>query len=225
MTTTLSYQQLEPKSASIPDACVIWLHGLGATADDFIPLIPQLGLPENHAIRFVFPQAPIQPVSINNGSKMPSWFDILGLGLKSEQDEAGIRAAEILLISLIDAQIAAGIASDKIVLVGFSQGGALALHTGLRFQKRLAGIMALSTYLPIADFLEEEKSAINYGLPIFVAHGTKDAVLPIEAAEITCQYLRDVDYAVEERIYPMGHEVCAAEVRDLSAWLVNVLDL
>lgn len=223
MTDTLSYQKLEPKSASKPEACVIWLHGLGATADDFISLIPQLNLPENHAIRFVFPQAPTQPVTINNGEAMPSWFDILGLGLKSEQDESGIRDAEALLTSLIDAQIDDGIASDKIVLIGYSQGGALALHTGLRFQQKLAGIVALSSYLPIADFLEDENSAINYGLPVFVAHGKKDAVLPIEAAEITCRYLRDLDYVVEERVYPMGHEVCLAEINDLSVWLMNVL--
>lgn len=225
MTMTLHYQKLEPKSATKPEACVIWLHGLGATADDFIPLIPELKLPDNHAVRFVFPQAPTQAVTLNNGIEMPSWFDILGLGLKSEQDESGIRAAEELLTPLIEAQIDEGIASDKIVLVGFSQGGALALHTGLRFQKKLAGVMALSSYLPIADFLEDEKSAVNYGMPVFVAHGKKDAVLPLEAAEITCRHLRDLDYTVEEHIYPMGHEVCAAEVADLSAWLLNVLEM
>lgn len=221
--TTLIYKKLEPKSSEKPTACIIWLHGLGATADDFIPLIPQLNMPEDLSIRYIFPQAPTQPVTLNNGMRMPSWFDILGLGLKSEQDESGIRAAEELLTPLIEEQINDGIASERIILVGFSQGGALALHTGLRFQQKLAGIMALSSYLPIADFLEEEKSAINYGLPIFVAHGTKDAVLPVEAAEITCRYLRDLDYPVEEKIYPIGHELCFEEVKDISHWFTQVL--
>jgi phospholipase/carboxylesterase len=221
--TTLTYKQLNPKNETTPDACVIWLHGLGATADDFIPLVPQLSLPKDLAIRFIFPQAPQIPVTLNMGVMMPAWFDLLGLGLDSKQDELGIRSAEDLLAQLISEQIEQGIPSKKIVIAGFSQGGALALHSALRYPKKLAGVMALSSYLPLADFLEEEKSAANYGMSVFVAHGENDAVLPLVAAEMTCRYLRDLDYQVEDHIYSMAHEVCMDEVNDISVWLTKVL--
>lgn len=223
MNNTLTYKKLNPKGDARAEACIIWLHGLGATADDFIPLVPELNLPDDLAIRFVFPQAPQMPVTLNMGTTMPAWYDLFGLGLDSKQDEAGIRSAEVLLAQLIAEQVEDGIPSDKIVVIGFSQGGALALHTALRYQQKLAGAMVLSSYLPIADFLEEEKATENYGLPVFVAHGVKDAVLPLEAAEITCKYLRDLDYQVDDHVYPMGHEVCLAEINDISVWLSRVL--
>lgn len=221
---TLEYQQLNPKECQQePDACIIWLHGLGATANDLMPIVPQLTLPDQFDIRFIFPQAPMQPVTINMGTKMPAWYDISGFGIDSQQDEAGIRATETALVELIDTQIAEGIASEKIVLVGFSQGGAMALHTALRYPKKLAGVIALSSYLPIADLLEEEKTPANYGLPIFIAHGDNDAVLPLQAAHITCQYLKDLDYQVSENYYSMGHEICPSEINDISTWLNKVL--
>lgn len=222
-TSTLNYKKLNPKNTKTPDACVIWLHGLGASADDFLDVVPQLTLPHDIAVRYIFPQAPSMPVTINMGISMPAWYDLYGLGLDSKQDEPGIRSAEELLAPLIEEQVEDGIPSEKIILAGFSQGGALALHTALRFPKKLAGVMALSSYLPIADFLEEEKSSANYGLPIFVAHGEQDAVLPVVAAEMTIKYLRELDYPVVEKFYPMAHELCLEEINDISEWLTDVL--
>jgi phospholipase/carboxylesterase len=217
----LSYKSIEPSNTAT--ACVIWLHGLGATADDFMPIIPQLKLPEELAVRFIFPQANILPVSLNRGFEMPAWFDIYGIALKSRQDEVGIRASETDLLELINAQIEQGILSERIVLAGFSQGGARVLHTALRFPHKLAGAMVLSSYLPIAEFLAEEKSSANQALPIFVAHGECDDVIPMSTAELTCEALQTEQYQLETHFYPMAHEVCGQEIADISAWLQRVL--
>lgn len=202
-------------------ASVIWLHGLGASADDFLPIVPRLKLPQ---IRFIFPQAPVQPVTLNQGYAMPAWYDIYGLDLNSKQDEAGIRKTEQEISALIQREIEQGIPANKIVLMGFSQGGAVALHTALRFTERLGGVMALSSYLPLADFLMEEKHPTNQDLPIFVAHGTQDQVLPLLASELTCEYLEAQNYAVDYHVYDMAHEVCLPEIRDIAAWLQKVLE-
>jgi phospholipase/carboxylesterase len=218
---TLDYLEINPENTA--KATIIWLHGLGASADDFVSIVPQLKLPAELAVRFVFPQAPILPVTINNGYKMPAWYDIYGFDRNSKQDEQGIRNSEEQLAQLINNEINNGIASNRIVLAGFSQGGAIALHTALRFTQKLAGAMVLSSYLPIAEFIAEEKNAANAQLPIFIAHGSDDKVLPLVAAELTREYLQAHDYPIEWHIYPMAHTVCMEEIRDISAWLQKVL--
>lgn len=213
--------EIEPKQSAT--SSVIWLHGLGASANDFVPVIPRLNLPEDHAIRFIFPQAPTQPVSLNQGYHMPAWYDIYGLALDSQQDEKGIRKSEADLAALIAREHERGIALDKIILAGFSQGGAMALHTALRFPHKLAGVMVLSSYLPLADFMADEKHSANATTSIFVAHGSYDHVLPLVAGEMTCEYLRTHNYDVAWHVYDMAHEVCAEEIADISAWLQRVL--
>jgi phospholipase/carboxylesterase len=217
----LDYLEINPKNTA--KATVIWLHGLGAGADDFLSIVPQLKLPESLAVRFVFPQAPILPITINNGYEMPAWYDIYGFDRTSQQDEQGIRNSEELLAQLINNEINHGIPSDRIVLAGFSQGGAIALHTALRCKQTLAGVMVLSSYLPIAEFIAEEKSVENANLPIFVAHGSDDAVLPLTMAQLTREYLQAHDYPIDWHIYPMAHQVCLEEIRDISAWLQKIL--
>jgi phospholipase/carboxylesterase len=217
----LDYKIIEPKETA--NACIIWLHGLGASADDFVPLVPQLQLPLGAEIRFIFPQAPVQPVTLNGGYEMPSWYDIYGLDRDSKQDEPGIRNSEQMLMGLINEQIDLGVPSERIVLAGFSQGGAVVLHTALRFAQKLGGVMVLSSYLPIADFLAEEKNPANSQLPIFIAHGEKDTVVPLLSAELTLQYLQAENYEVDMHLYPMGHEVCLAEISDISQWLQTSL--
>ena len=218
---SLDYLEINPNNTA--QATVIWLHGLGAGADDFLSIVPQLQLPEALAVRFVFPQAPSLPVTINNGYEMPAWYDIYGFDRNSKQDEQGIRRSEEQLVQLINTEINNGISSDKIVLAGFSQGGAIALHTALRYTQKLAGVMVLSSYLPIADFIAAEKSVGNAALPIFIAHGSDDTVLPIVAAELTREYLQAHDYPIDWHIYPMAHQVCYEEIQDISAWLQKVL--
>ena len=217
----LDCQVINPKGDV--KACVIWLHGLGATSDDFVPIVPQLDIADELGIRFVFPQAPTQAVTINLGYEMPAWYDVLGLDKESRQDEAGVRSAESQIGTLIEKQIESGIPSNKIILAGFSQGGALALHTGLRYQKPLAGIMALSSYLPLADVVADEKSDENKATPVLVIHGTEDAVLPLVAGEMTLEYLQALNYDVIYKTYLMAHEVCADEIVDIADWLKQCL--
>ena len=221
MVKKLTYLEINP--ATEPQACVIWLHGLGASAEDFLPLVPQLHLPDSLSLRFVFPQAPLQPVTLNGGYSMPAWYDILGLAFNSTQDELGIRQMQTQLDVLVNREIDNGIASNKIVLAGFSQGGALALHSALRFSQRLAGVMALSSYLPLADFVVAEQGAVNKELSIFLAHGINDTVLPLAASQMGHTFLTELGYSVVFKTYPMAHEVCAAEIVDISKWLQHVL--
>ena len=200
-----------------PQAAVIWLHGLGADGHDFEPIVPELELEQ--PVRFVFPHAPIRPVTINQGMRMRAWYDILQLG-GGPEDEAGLRASQKLTEELIRAQ---GLPASRVVLAGFSQGGAIALLTGLRYPERLAGVMALSTYLPLAGTLAAERSAANRETPLFMAHGRYDDLIPMQRAQASREYLQKLGYAIEWHDYPMPHSVCAPEIADISAFLSRVL--
>jgi phospholipase/carboxylesterase len=200
-----------------PRLAVLWLHGLGADGHDFEPIVPELGL--GVPVRFVFPHAPVRPVTINGGVAMRAWYDILGFDRRAKEDAAGIRASAAAVTELVDREIERGMTSDRIVLAGFSQGGAVALHTALREPRPLAGVLALSTYLPLAATLASERSAANARLPIFMAHGTDDGVLPLQLAETSRGALEALGYAVAWHAYPMAHSVCLEEVGAIGAWL------
>lgn len=212
---------IEIETARNPSASIIWLHGLGADGNDFAPIVPALKLPRA-AIRFIFPHAPVQPVTINGGMRMRAWYDITDGAIRRE-DESGVRASQTLIEALIAREKERGTAANRLVLAGFSQGGAIALQTGLRHSERVAGIMALSTYLPIADKFAAEASKANRDAPIFMAHGSHDPVIPLARAEQSRGLLQSLGYNVEWREYPMPHSVCPEEVSDISAWLVKVL--
>jgi phospholipase/carboxylesterase len=207
-----------------PDTCVIWLHGLGADGHDFEPIVPELRLDPGLNIRFVFPHAPMMPVTINQGFVMRAWFDIRTADISAEADEKGIRASAKMVSKLVDAEIAGGIAPERIVLAGFSQGGAIVLHAGLRHGKKLAGIIALSTFLPLAESLQQEKSAANDGIPILLAHGSADPVVPVALAYETRAALENNGYEVEWHEYKgMAHSVSEQEIFHLAEWLEKVL--
>jgi phospholipase/carboxylesterase len=213
---------VEIETAPSPATSVIWLHGLGADGNDFVPIVGELELPEA-PIRFVFPHAPMQAVTINNGMVMRAWYDILGADLARREDERGVRASQGLVEALIAREKARGTPARRIVLAGFSQGGAIALQTGLRHPGRLAGIMALSTYVPIAESLEAEAHAANRDVPIFMAHGLYDPIIPIAAARRSRDLLQSLGYAVAWHEYPMPHSVGPKELDDIGAWLRRVL--
>jgi len=207
-----------------PDACVIWLHGLGADGHDFEPIVPELRLDPGLNIRFVFPHAPMMPVTINQGFVMRAWYDISSADIGAEPDEKGIRASAELVGELIDGQIESGIAPARIVLAGFSQGGAIVFQAGLRYPARLAGIMALSTYLPLAEALAGEKSADNQDIPIFMAHGSADPVIPVDLAYRSQKKLEQQGYTLEWHEYNgMAHSVSEQEIYHLAEWLEKVL--
>jgi len=208
---------IEITTGESPDLAVIWLHGLGADGHDFGPIVPELrlGLP----VRFVFPHAPVRPVTINGGMAMRAWYDILGFDRQAKEDAAGIRASAAAVTELIERELARGIASNRIVLAGFSQGGAIALQTALREPRPLAGVLALSTYLPLAATLAAERSEANAGIPIFMAHGTADTVLPLSLAESSRRSLEGLGYAVDWHAYSMPHSVCVEEIGAIGAWL------
>jgi len=210
-------EAVEIETGSPPQAAVIWLHGLGADGHDFEPIVPELRLKQ--AVRFVFPHAPVQPVTINQGMRMRAWYDIFQFG-GGREDDKGIRASQALIVKLLEEQ---PVPPEKIVLAGFSQGGAIALQTALRYPKKLAGIMALSTYLPLAATLAAERSAANAQIPIFMAHGQYDDIIPMQRARASREALQKVDYKVEWHEYPMPHSVCGEEVRDISAFLARLL--
>jgi len=219
-------ETIEIETAPNPTATVIWMHGLGADGNDFAPMVPELRLGSAPAIRFVFPHAPMIPVTINNGYVMRAWYDVSygDLEGKSRQaDEKGVRASQAEIEKLIAREVARGIRANKIVIAGFSQGGAIALHTGLRHAAPLAGIMALSTYLPAPHTLPAEAAAANRDIALFYAHGSDDQVIPIAMAETSRQTLSAAGYAVDWHEYPMQHSVCLEEIRDISAWLQTVL--
>ncbi len=205
-----------------PARSVIWLHGLGADGRDFVPIVGELDLPQA-PIRFVFPHAPMQGVTINNGMVMRAWYDIVGGDLARREDERGVRASQGLVEALIARERGRGVPASQILLAGFSQGGAIALQTGLRHPERLAGVMALSTYVPIAATLEAERNAANGDVPIFMAHGTQDPVIPLAHAQASRELLGRLGYPVEWHEYPMPHSVAPAELRDIGAWLRRVL--
>jgi len=216
-------ETIEIESAPNPTAAVIWLHGLGASGDDFAAIVPELDLRGCAPIRFVFPHAPEMPVSINNGYVMPAWYDILTQDLVRREDAVGIQASARAIEALIADQVARGIAPNKIVLAGFSQGCAMALHTGLRHAQRLAGIMALSGYLPLSDTLTAERSPANADTPIYMAHGQVDPVVVLVRAEASRQTLEALGYKVFWNTYPMPHSVHPQEVVDIGRFLQTVL--
>lgn len=215
--------RIEIESAPHPTAAVIWLHGLGADGNDFAALVPELDLTTCPPIRFVFPHAPSMPVSLNGGYVMPAWYDIFGADLVSRQDAAGIQKSARAIAALIDQEVARGIAPEHIVLAGFSQGCAMALHTGLRYPKRLAGILALSGYLPLADTLSAERTDANAHTPVFMAHGSMDPVVVPARGEASRDLLAGLGYPVQWHSYPMQHSVHPREVADISVFLANVL--
>lgn len=200
-----------------PRLSVIWLHGLGADGHDFEPIVDELALRGGY--RFVFPHAPIRPVTINGGLPMRAWFDIFSIERGGREDEAGIAAGAAAVGALIDREVERGAAASRIVLAGFSQGGALALHVALREPRGLAGVLALSGFLPLASSLAAQKSAANADLPVFMAHGRFDPVVGIDLAELGRQRLVEEGYRVEWRTYPIAHQVSAAEIADVSRWL------
>ncbi|MCM2341758.1 dienelactone hydrolase family protein [Rhodoferax sp.] len=221
MTTLLPHIQID--TAPKPSAAVIWLHGLGADGNDFAGLVPELDLTGCPAIRFIFPHAPEIPVTINGGYVMPAWYDILGTDLISRQDAAGIRTSEKAITALIEREMARGIPASRIVLAGFSQGCAMALHTGLRFPQALAGIMALSGYLPLAEHFAAERTAANAHTPIFMAHGSQDPVVAPARGEASRDLLVKLGYPVQWHSYPMPHSLHPREVADIAVFLSQVL--
>jgi phospholipase/carboxylesterase len=214
---------IEHETGPMPTHSVIWLHGLGADGHDFAPIVPELRLPKAKAIRFVFPHATIQPVTINGGMAMRSWYDILTPQLVKREDEAGIRVSEQAILALIARENARGVPSANIVLAGFSQGCAMTLHTGIRAPFKLAGLMGLSGYLPIADLALAEHQSANLNTPIFLAHGTYDPVVAPERADVSRSQLQELGYKVQWHTYPMPHSVCPAEIADISHFLQSVL--
>ncbi|MCJ7557007.1 MAG: alpha/beta hydrolase [Gammaproteobacteria bacterium] len=215
-------ETVECSTGENPDYSVIWLHGLGADGHDFEPIVPELEL-GGLSIRFVFPHAPVRPVTLNGGMPTRAWFDLLDLDRQGRQDETGIRASADQVEALIQRENTRGIGSERIVLAGFSQGGAIALHLGLRRTAGLAGIMALSTYLPLADSLQVEASQTASKIPLFMAHGRQDPVLPFAWGQQARDLLLAGGYAVQWHAYDMPHAVCAQEINDIGGWLRTVL--
>jgi len=213
--------EVEPERAA--DAAVILMHGLGADGHDFESLVAELRLPPSPAVRWVFPHAPVRPVTLNGGLRMRAWFDIVALDRRAPEDEAGIRGSARAISALVRGERERGIAAERIVLAGFSQGGAMALHIGLREGERLAGILALSTMLPLADRLAAEAHPANAAVPIMMAHGSFDPLLPISLGEDSRDLLRSRGYDVDWRAYPMPHSLCAEEVADIRDWLLRVV--
>jgi phospholipase/carboxylesterase len=226
----MSYTTQESSDAVIltpdspPTGAVIWLHGLGADGFDFVPIVNELRLPSSLAARFIFPHATQRPVTINNGFVMRAWYDIKGFGPDRAEDDVGIRESDTVVRKYIDQQIAAGIAASRIVIAGFSQGGAIAFQTALRYPQRLAGVMALSTYLPLRDSVANEASAANRDVPILMCHGLRDPIVPAELGMASRDVLLSLGYQIEWRSYPMEHQVCMEEIVDISNWLQARLD-
>ncbi len=221
--SSLVLPAIELVTSDNPTASVIWLHGLGADGNDFVPVVDELGLPPQLAVRFIFPHAPMQPVTINSGFIMRAWYDVLNQDMSFREDEAGVRRSQQEIEKLITKEKDRGIGASRIVLAGFSQGGAIALQTGLRHSERLAGIMALSSYLPLASTLATEANAANHAVPIFMAHGTADPLIPLPLASLSREHLEQQGYQVEWHQYLMPHSVCQEEIQDIGQWLVRVL--
>lgn len=202
-----------------PTAAVIWLHGLGADGSDFVPIVDELRLPAALPVRFIFPHATPRPVTINNGFVMRAWYDIKGFGPERAEDDVGIRESDGVVRQYIEQQIAQGIPANRIVVAGFSQGGAIALQTGLRYPQRLAGVMALSTYLPLRASVAQEASDANRDVPILMCHGAYDPVVVPQMGETSRDLLQGLGYHIEWHSYPMEHSVCMEEVAQISKWL------
>jgi phospholipase/carboxylesterase len=206
-----------------PQAAVIWLHGLGADGHDFEPIVPELVQPSERALRFVFPHAPVRPVTLNGGYAMRAWYDIIALDRRAAEDASGIRASQAVIAEWIRRENARGIPTERIVLAGFSQGGAMALYSGTRYPERLAGIIGLSCYQLLAARFDAERLPANQATPIFLGHGTQDPVVIPSLGEAACRQLQAAGYAVEWHAYSMPHSVCPQEVADIAAWLRRVL--
>jgi len=216
-------ESLEIETAPNPDAAVVWMHGLGADGHDFEPIVPELRLPATTRIRFVFPHAPLRPVTINQGHVMRAWYDVRALAGVRREDEAGVRQSARQIEALLARERQRGIAPRRIVIAGFSQGGAMALHVGLRYADRLAGLLALSCYLPLANTLPTEASPANRDVPIFWAHGLHDPMIPQAMAEQGRAQLAELGYQIDWHQYPIPHSVSAEEIADVARWLERVL--
>lgn len=215
-------ETIEIETRPKPSHSVIWLHGLGADGNDFVPIVQQLKLPKL-GIRFVFPHAPMRPVTINGGFVMRAWYDIVAQDLAQRADEAGIRHSQAAIDALIAKEAVRGMPASRVVLAGFSQGGVISLQTGLRHHKTLAGVMSLSAYLPLASTVEKERNAANQDTPIFIGHGMADNVVPLKAGTTARDQLIKLGYDVDWHQYPMAHSVCPQELDDIGAWLTRVL--
>jgi phospholipase/carboxylesterase len=218
-----SLETIEVETAPHPDAAVIWLHGLGADGHDFEPVVPQLIRPRERAWRFVFPHAPVQAVTINSGMRMRAWYDIVSLERNAIEDLEGFQRTDAAVRALIEREGTRGIAPERIVLAGFSQGGAVALYSGLRYPSRLAGVLALSCYLPLQSRLASEAAAQNAGTRIFMAHGLSDGVVPLALGAASRRLLEQSGYLVEWHQYPMAHSVCPPELADIREYLLRAL--
>jgi phospholipase/carboxylesterase len=219
----MTLETIEVNTGPSPDAAIIWLHGLGADGHDFEPIVPELIHRGERAWRFVFPNAAPRPVTINGGMSMRAWYDIKGFDRRTAEDHAGLRESGLAVGELIAKETARGIPANRIVLAGFSQGGAVSLYAAPRYPARLAGVMALSTYLPLAALLAGERVPANEGVSIFMAHGVSDTVLPIALGLESRDVLRAAGFAVEWHQYPMAHAVCSAEIADIRSYLLRVL--
>ena len=214
---------VEVETGRSPSATVLWLHGLGADGHDFEPIVTELVRPQERALCFVFPHATVRPVTINNGMTMRAWYDILSFDRRAAQDERGIRASDAQVTELIRRENERGIASERIVLAGFSQGGAIALFSGTRYPQKLAGMMGVSCYLLLENLLPAERTRVNYDTPIFLGHGTQDPVVEIRRGLETREILEAAGYPLEWHAYAMPHSVCPQEIQDIGAWLRRVL--
>jgi len=210
---------VEVTTGKNPVGSVIWLHGLGADGHDFEPIVPELHLPADLPLRFVFPHAPVRPVTINGGMAMRAWYDIVTLDSEGRADAAGVHESTALLEGLIAREKDRGIAADKIIIAGFSMGGAIAINTALHTKEKLAGLMALSTYLPLPS--EVEGSTGSRDLPVFMAHGSFDPMLPMQWGQVSAEKLKEIGFTIEWHDYPMAHAVCAEEIRDIREWLIK----
>lgn len=215
-------EAIEIETRPNPSHAVIWMHGLGADGSDFVPIVRELKLPPL-GIRFIFPHAPMRPVTINGGFVMRAWYDIVGQDLARQEDERGIRESQDLVEQLIEKEVGRGIPVNRIVLAGFSQGGVMTLQTGLRYSKRLAGLLALSCYLPLAGTLEKERSAANQDVPVFIGHGTADDIVPLQRGLAAQDALTKLGYKPEWHQYPMPHSVHPDEIADIGAWFRHTL--
>lgn len=217
----LELEHIEIETGPQPSSAVIWLHGLGASGNDFVPIVPELDLPTDMHIRFIFPHAPMLPVTINGGMVMPAWYDILEMSIERKVDQAQLEHSAAAILKLVEAQIAKGIASERIILAGFSQGGAVAYEAGLSCPHRLAGLMALSTYFATQDTIQ--LNLVNADLPIAIYHGIYDPVVPETLGQQACEKLRALGYSPEYRSYPMAHSVCPAQILEISQFIQRCL--
>jgi len=212
---------IELETAPNPTATIIWLHGLGADGNDFAPIVPELGIPSDIAIRFIFPHAPSIPVTINNGMVMPAWYDILDMSIDRKVDTKQLKQSAANIIDFIENEISRGIANEKIIIAGFSQGGAVAFEVALSYPKKLAGLLAMSTYFATRDSIDW--NPVNQNIPVEIHHGSFDPVVPPALGQASYELLKSKDYAVNLKNYPMEHAVCAQQIRDIGSWIGGLL--